>query len=218
MGPRYYRNREAAGRLLARELSEYRGQDVVVLGLPRGGMVVAAPVAEALGAPLDVLVARKIGAPTNPEFAIGAISSHGQVVLNDAALRHVALPPGYLDEEADRQRRLARQREAALRGMRPMEPLAGKTAILVDDGIATGMTVMAAIADLRAAEAARRPRAIVVAAPVIAPDTLRTLARQVDRVVALAAPDPFYAVGQFYEDFTQTTDEEVQALLGARVR
>jgi putative phosphoribosyl transferase len=212
-----YRNREVAGRMLARELMEYRGRDVVVLGLPRGGVVVAAPVAEALGAPLDVLVARKIGAPSNPEFAIGAISSHGQRVLNDSALRYVALPPGYLDEEADRQQQVARARETQFRGVRPMVPLGGKTALLVDDGIATGMTVMAAIADLKAAEPARRPRAIVVAAPVMAPDTAQTIAGQVDRVVALEMPTPFFAVGQFYEDFTQTTDEEVQALLGARV-
>lgn len=213
-----YRDREEAGRFLAQALAAYRGPDVVVLGLPRGGVVVAAPVAEALGAPLDVLVARKIGAPGNPEFAIGAVSSHGQVVLNDGALRFVVLPPGYLEAETERQRRVARDREVQLRGDRPRVPLAGKTAILVDDGIATGMTVKAAVADLSEAPPDRRPARVIVAAPVVAPDTYRALEPLVDAVVALDVPEGFYAVGQYYQNFTQTTDEEVEALLRSRVR
>lgn len=213
-----YRDREEAGRFLARALMAYKGEDVVVLGLPRGGVVLAAPVAEALDAPLDVLVARKVGAPGNPEFAIGAVSSHGQVVLNETALRFVVLPPGYLEVETERQRQEARRREAMFRGMRPMVPLAGKTAILVDDGIATGMTVKAAVADLMEAPPDRKPARVIVATPVIAPDTYQSLVPMVDAVVALDVPEGFYAVGQFYRDFAQTTDEEVQALLKARVR
>lgn len=213
-----YHDRQDAGRALAGALGKYRGQDVVVLGLPRGGVVTAVPVAEALDAPLDVLVARKIGAPGNPEFAIGAVSSHGQVVLNEAALRFVVLPPGYLEAETERQRAVAREREARFRGTRPMVPLGGKIALLVDDGIATGMTVRAAIADLREAAPDRRPAKIVVATPVIAPDTYQLLAPQVDEIIALDVPEGFYAVGQFYRYFEQTTDEEVQALLRARVR
>lgn len=205
------RDREEAGRMLARRLLPYRGEDVVVLGLPRGGVVVAQPIAEALGAPLDVLVARKIGAPGNPEFAIGAVTARGSRVLNTRVLRQVLLPPGYLDEATEAQRREAARREVLFRGMRPHVPLEGRTALIVDDGVATGMTVFAAIADARSEQARR----VVVAAPVIAPDTYGLLQERADAVEALEVPREFYAVGQFYENFTQTTDDEVQALLRA---
>lgn len=213
-----WKNRDQAGRQLAAKLSEYRGADVVVLGLPRGGVAVAVPVAEALGAPLDVLVARKIGAPGQPEFGIGAITSRGVQVLNDAVVRHMFLPPGYMALEGERQRQVALDRERRFHGDREALPLAGKTAIIVDDGIATGMTVMAAIADLRARPPASQPREIVVAAPVIAPDTEVRLLERADRVVALAVPDDFMAVGQYYDDFRQVEDEEVKAMLADAVR
>lgn len=208
-----FEDRLDGGKRLAERLMPYRGQDVVVLGLPRGGVVTARPVAEALGAPLDVLVARKIGAPGQEELAIGAVTARGTRVLNELVLRHLLLPPGYLESETERQRRVAETRELALRNFRPAEPLAGRVVIVVDDGIATGMTMRAAIADAQA----QRPSKLVVAAPVIAPDTFEVMTRLADEVVAVEVPQAFYAVGQFYRDFTQTTDEEVRQLLAARV-
>jgi putative phosphoribosyl transferase len=208
-----FRDRLDGGRRLAERLMPYRGQDVVVLGLPRGGVVTARPVADALGAPLDVLVARKIGAPGQEELAIGAVTARGTRVLNDAVLRFAMLPPNYLESETERQRQVAASREQTLRDFRPAEPLTGRVVVLVDDGVATGMTMRAAIADARA----QRPAELVVAAPVIAPDTYQDLLALADTVVAVAVPQEFYAVGQFYRDFTQTTDEEVRRLLAARV-
>lgn len=208
-----FEDRWEGGRRLAERLLPYRGRDVVVLGLPRGGVVTARPVAAALRAPLDVLVARKIGAPGQEELAIGAVTARGTRVLNDAVLRHVLLPPGYLEAETERQRRVAESREHTLRDFRPAEPLSGRVVILVDDGVATGMTMRAAIADAQA----QRPAELVVAAPVIAPDTYQDLLGLADAVVAVDVPAGFYAVGQFYRNFTQTTDEEVRQLLAARV-
>lgn len=207
-------NREQAGIQLARRLSDCRDARPVVLALPRGGLPIGRAVADAIGAPLDVVVARKIGAPGNEEFAIGAVTARGQRVLNEQALRYVVLPPGYLDRTTEAQRRVAEAREASYRGIHPHEDLAGRTAILVDDGIATGMTMRAAIEDVRA----RSPRQVVVAAPVMPPDTYAELSRLADRVVALEVPGDFQAVGQFYRDFTQVTDEEAEALLAARPR
>ncbi|HEY9722565.1 MAG TPA: phosphoribosyltransferase family protein, partial [Oscillatoriaceae cyanobacterium] len=177
-------------------------------------VVLARPVADALGAPLDVIVARKIGAPGNPEFAIGAVTARGTRVLNERVLRQVMLPPGYLQQATEAQREEAERREAMFRGLHGHVPLAGKTALIVDDGVATGMTMFAAIADARAAQARR----VVVAAPVIAPDTYQELLRQADAVEALEVPADFFAVGQFYENFAQTTDDEVKALLSAGTR
>lgn len=204
-----FRNREAAGLLLAEKLDDYRGKNAVVLGLPRGGVVVAKPIAQRLGLPLDVLVARKIGAPGHEEFAIGAITARGTRVVNEAVLRQVILPPGFLARAAEQQRIVAERREAMLRGFRPMVPLTHKIAILVDDGIATGMTMRVAVEEVYN----ERPAAVIVAAPVIAPDTFRELESRVDRVIALLVPEVFHAVGEFYEDFAQISDEEVQALL-----
>jgi putative phosphoribosyl transferase len=208
-----FKNREQAGEQLARKLIAYRGKNTVVLGLPRGGVPVAGRIAGALGAPLDVLVARKIGAPGQPEFAIGAVTAKGTRVLNEALLRHFLLPPGYLEEATRVQQAEAQKRETRLRGLRPRVPLTGKTVILVDDGIATGMTMQAAIRDVRR----EHPGLIVIATPVIAPDSYETLMIQVEGMIVLAVPETFEAVGQFYEDFRQTTDEEVQALLTATV-
>jgi predicted phosphoribosyltransferase len=208
-----FMDRLDGGLRLAERLMPYRGRDVVVLGLPRGGVVTARPVADALGAPLDVLVARKLGAPGQEELAIGAVTARGTRVLNDAVLRFLMLPPGYMESETERQRQAAESREHTLRDFRPAEPLTGRVVILVDDGIATGMTMRAAIADARE----QRPAELVVAAPVIAPDTYQDLLGLADAVVAVDVPQGFYAVGQFYRNFTQTTDEEVRQLLAARV-
>lgn len=208
-----FKDREEAGRRLAERLTSFKGRDAVVLGLPRGGVVTARPIAQALGVPLDVLVARKIGAPNQPEFAIGAVTARGTRVLNMPVLRRYLLPPDYLEQETAAQRLEAERREAMFRGDRPMAAITGKIAILVDDGIATGMTMFAAIEDARAAN----PSAIIVAVPVAPKDTYQQLTERVEKVVVLDLPDPFVAVGLFYEDFTQTTDEEVQRLLAAKV-
>ncbi len=204
-----WRDRLDAGRALAGALTEYKGRNAVVIGLPRGGVVVAAPVAEALGAPLDVRFAKKIGAPGHEELAIGAVTSSGMRVLHEDLLRQMMLPPGYIEQATEEARQTAHAREQDLRGLRPPEPLKGRIVILVDDGIATGMTMFAAIAEV----ATEDPAEIVVAAPVIAPQTAEGLASRVDRVVALAQPIEFMAVGQFYHDFRQTEDAEVRALL-----
>ena len=199
-----FADRAQAGRQLATKLQAWRERKPIILGLPRGGVIVARAVAEALGAPLDVIVARKIGAPMHTELAIGAVTARGTRVLNHDALRFLALPPGYLDRET-----ISQQREHWLRGTLSPLSLEGRTAILVDDGIATGMTMLAAIADV----AALNPLAIVVAAPVIAPATMPALAAQADAIVALATPAYFNAVGEFYEDFSQTTDEQARGAL-----
>lgn len=207
-------SREQAGVLLGRRLAAFKDTHPVVLALPRGGLPIGREVADALGAPLDVVVARKIGAPGNAEFAIGAVTARGHRVLNEHALRHVFLPPGYLDRETEAQRRVAEAREARYRGLQPAQDLRGKTVILVDDGIATGMTMQAAIADVRAQDPAR----VVVAAPVMPPDTHARMERLADRVVPLLVPPDFYAVGQFYEDFRQVSDAEAEACLAAGAR
>lgn len=209
-----FADRQQAGKLLGQRLLEFQATAPVVLALPRGGLPIGRAVAEALGAPLDVVVARKIGAPGNPEFAIGAVTARGHRVLNEHALRQVMLPPGYLEHEAEAQRKVAEAREQRYRGVRAPVDLRGRTAILVDDGIATGMTMRAAIADVRA----QRPDQVVVAAPVMPPDTFDDMQRLADHVVALMVPPDFYAVGQFYSDFTQVTDEEAEACLAAGAR
>lgn len=209
-------DREDAGRRLAERLAGMCEGDLVVLGLPRGGVVVAAEVARALGAPLDVIVARKLGAPGHAELAIGAVTARGTRVLNTRALRYMALPPGYLEAETARQREEADRRERVLRGVIPAQPLAGRIAVVVDDGIATGMTMEAAIRDLQDLPPAERPAEVVVAAPVIAPDTHMWLSEEVDRVVALALPLDFMAVGAYYDDFSQTSDDEVRQLLAGQ--
>lgn len=179
----------------------------MVLGLPRGGVVVAAPVAEALGAPLDVVVVRKLGHPLQPELAVGAIGEDDVEVLNAPIASSVR--SDQLDRVRGRERAELARRVQQYRGGRPPIPLAGRDVILVDDGLATGATARAAIDVLRA----RQPRSIVLAVPVGPPDTVRSMEQAVDRVVCLHSPRGFAGVGQFYRDFHQTTDEEVSALL-----
>lgn len=209
MEPLIFGDRREAGRILAAKLESYRGKDVVVLGLPRGGLPVAREVADHFGWPLDILVSRKIGAPDHAEFAIGAVTARGTRVLNEAALRGVMLPPGFLEGASDDETYRAKEREALMREGRAPLPLEGRIVVMVDDGVATGMTLRAAIADVRHQE----PAAIVVAAPVIAPETFDQLQQEVDDVVAVSVPALFFAVGQFYADFTQVTDAEAKACL-----
>jgi erythromycin esterase-like protein/adenine/guanine phosphoribosyltransferase-like PRPP-binding protein len=209
---RIFRDRRDAGRVLAALLEGYRGRpDVVVLGLPRGGVPVAYEVARALGAPLDVFVVRKLGVPGHEEMAMGAIASGGVVVLNDDVIRALRINPQTIQRVAEREARELLRREQAYREGRPMRDLAGKTVILVDDGLATGSSMRAAIQALRKLGPAR----IVVAVPAAPESTCSELAAEVDDVVCATTPSPFFAVGYSYWDFAQTSDEEVRELLHA---
>lgn len=208
-----FRDRHEAGRLLGDALQEFRDRDPFVLGLPRGGVPVAYEVARALDAPLDVALVRKLGAPGHPELAVGAVvdGADPQVVLNEEFLRVLRPDPGYLDAEVERQ--LAElERRRLYRGSRPPPALDGKTVILVDDGIATGSTTKAVLRALPRTEAS----GAVLAVPVAPRDSLDELATFAERTICLATPEPFYAVGLYYLDFTQTSDEEVLTLLRER--
>jgi putative phosphoribosyl transferase len=202
-------DRVDAGRKLAERLGHLRGQDVVVLGLPRGGVAVAYEVARALDAPLDVLVVRKLGVPYQPELAMGAVGEDGAIVLNQRVIRSSHVSEAEVAEVERQARTDVRRRAQRFRGDRPRLPLAGRTALLVDDGIATGSTALAACQVARKQGAAR----VVVAVPVGAPDSVRALRRAADELVCLETPAWFFAVGQVYEDFRQASDEEVIQLL-----
>ncbi len=209
-----FTNREHAGRLLGLRLAhlqERRGAEVLVLGLARGGVVVAAEIANALPAPLDVLVVRKLGAPARPELAIGAVTDgeHPQRVLNERLIARLGVRQEFLQKEIERQLQEVRRRQALYRGGRPAPEPADRVVIIVDDGIATGATVRAGIQSLRQASARR----VVLAVPVAPPETARALGAEVDELVCLETPDVFPAVGSFYDDFRQTTDAQVIALL-----
>lgn len=205
-----FQNRSEAGRALASALGDYAHRpDVVVLALPRGGVPVGFEVARELGAPLDVFVVRKLGTPGQEELAAGAIASGGTRVLNSEVVEALGIPPQTIDVIARREEFELERREREFRGDRPPLDVRGKTVILVDDGLATGSTMRAAVAALRAKEPAR----IVVAVPVAAAATCNRVRAEVDEMICLYAPDEFYAVGEWYSDFTQTSDEEVRELL-----
>ncbi|MGZ4513670.1 MAG: erythromycin esterase family protein [Mycobacterium sp.] len=207
---RVFRDRREAGRVLARLLQAYRGKpDVVVLGLPRGGIPVAWEVAVALDAPLDAFVVRKLGAPGHHEFAVGAMALGGRVVINDDVVRGLQVTPQQLRDVAEREARELIRREAAYRGGRPPVDVTGKTVILVDDGLATGASMLAAVQALRESE----PAQIVIAVPAASESTWREFAGLVDDVVCATMPHPFLAVGESYWDFSQVSDGEVRDLL-----
>jgi putative phosphoribosyl transferase len=207
-----FRDRREAGQLLAEELDFLKDkEDVVVLGIPRGGVVVAYEVAQAIGAPLDVYITRKIGAPHNPELAIGAVASDGRTVLDHDLVRQLGVPKDYIEEETERQRREIERRAREYRGDRSPLDLAGKTVVVVDDGVATGATTMATLRALQKQE----PKELILAIPVGPPDTVKQLGEEADRVICLSTPRLFWAVGAFYAVFDQTQDEEVKRLLGA---
>jgi predicted phosphoribosyltransferase len=207
---RPFRDRVDAGRALASELRKYAGRDdVIVLALPRGGVPVAYEVARAIAAPLDVFIVRKLGVPGHEEYAMGAVASGGVRVVSEDVVRDLGLTAADVERVAAREIAELERRERLYRGERPEPDLQGRTVILVDDGLATGSTMKAAVKAL----AARTPAAIVVAVPVAAADTCRELAREVHEVVCAVTPEPFHAVGLWYEDFRQTTDAEVHALL-----
>jgi putative phosphoribosyl transferase len=210
MSPRLFSDRADAGRVLAEQLRHYADRpDVIVLALPRGGVPVAYEVAKALHAPLDIFVVRKLGIPGHEELAMGAVATGGVRVLNDQVVKGLSIPGFVIDAVANWELQELERRERLYRGDRPPPEVRGKTAILVDDGLATGSTMLAAVKALRKLGPAR----IVVAVPVASPDTCELLKEYVDETVCAATPEPFYAVGLWYRDFSQTTDEEVRELL-----
>ena len=210
-----FTDRKDAGRKLAAALSGFRNQDCLVLALPRGGVPVAAEVALVLHAPLDILLVRKIGVPTQPELAMGAVIDGGApvIVRNPEMIRLSGTTERQFESAcAEQLREIERRRALYLRGHHPVSPK-GRVTIVIDDGIATGATMRAALQATRM----RHPKTLVLATPVAAPDTLEMLRGEVDKIVCLESPDDFGAVGRFYADFEQTTDEEVVSTL-ARLR
>jgi putative phosphoribosyl transferase len=205
-----FADRVEAGRLLAEQLDAYaRRPDVIVLALPRGGLPVAYEIATRLDVPLDIFLVRKLGAPGQPELAMGAIATGGARVLNDEVIRYLSVSPEVIEAVARAEQIELERREHAYRGDRPTPDLHGRTVILVDDGLATGSSMRAAIAAVRT----QAPARIVVAVPLAARETCDDLRREVEDVVCLRTPEPFSAVGLWYDDFSQTGDEEVRDLL-----
>ena len=204
-----FRDRVEAGRVLVEHLGHHRGSDPLVLGIPRGGVVVAAEVAGALDGTLDVVVARKIGSPWSPELAIGAVAPDEVPLVNEEMTRRLGVTADELDAEVIRQTAELRRRQAAYRGDRPLE-LTGRTVIVVDDGVATGATLRAVLAFVRRQE----PALLSCAVPVGPPSTIDLISSEVDEMVCPMQPLRFRAVGEWYDDFSQTTDAEVLTLLG----
>lgn len=207
-----FENRARAGEELADAVSErHVGEDAVVLALPRGGLPVAAPVARRLDAPLDVMLVRKLGVPRNPELAMGAVASGGVRVLNHGLIRQLGIGEEWLEQEVETQTRELERRGRRYRGDEPPAAVEGRTVILVDDGIATGATVRAAVHAVQA----QNPARVIVAVPTAAPDSIRMLEEEVDEVVCPHSPEPFSAVAAWYHDFPQVDDEEVVRILAA---
>ncbi len=204
-----FRDRVDAGVQLAAALERYHGQDVLVLGIPRGGVVVAAEVARRLGAALDVIVARKLGAPISRELAIGAVTADGERYLNEDILRELGVTERYLQRVTEEEQAEARRREERFRAGRPPARVAGRTVILVDDGLATGATMRAAVRSVRR----HGPARLVVAVPVGARETCEELRAEADEVVCLYQPEPFWAVGAHYQHFEPVDDATVQEVL-----
>ena len=205
-----FRDRQEAGELLAEKLTAYVDQpDMIVLALPRGGVPVGAEVAKKLHAPLDVVVVRKLGLPGHPELAMGAIASGGVKVLNDDIVKTLRVPDEVINAVTAEEVEELKRREELYRDDLPPPEVEGKTVIIVDDGVATGSTMMAAISALRQLRVGR----LVVATPTVARETCEYLRARADEVVAVIVPETFYGVGQWYEDFSQTSDEEVRRLL-----
>ena len=208
--PHRFRDRREAGKELAEQLARYAHEpDVIVLGLPRGGVPVAYEVAAALSVPLDVFVVRKLGVPGHEEYAMGAVAGGGIRVINEDVIRDLRIPPDAVERVERAERAEIERREVAYRGGAPAPPLAGRVVILVDDGLATGSTMLAAVAAVRT----QHPGRVVVATPVASMEACDAVRREADDCVCVSVPDPFYGVGLWYLDFTQTTDEEVQRLL-----
>jgi putative phosphoribosyl transferase len=210
-----YQDRTEAGRLLAERLAKYKNRpDVVILALPRGGVPVGFEVAQALNAPLDVFVVRKLGVPGQEELAMGAIASGGVRVLNEDIVQMLRIPDEMIEATVAKETEELERRERLYRGDRPGLDARGRVAILIDDGLATGSTMRAAAMALRR----HLPSRIVVAAPVAAGSTCDELSNEVDEVICAETPEPFYAISIWYWDFTQTTDDQVRELLSQSAR
>jgi putative phosphoribosyl transferase len=208
-GMTFFGDRIDAGKQLAAALSDFAGRNGVVLAIPRGGVVVGYQIAEALNLPLDVIVPHKLGAPGNPELAVGAIAEDGTAVLDEKLISYLGVSRGYIVEESDRQKAEIGRRLKVYREGMPPQNLNGKDVIVVDDGIATGSTMKATLASVKNRGAA----SVTVAVPVGPPSTIEELKHKADRVVCLHAPEYFEAIGQFYVNFSQTSDQEVIELL-----
>jgi putative phosphoribosyl transferase len=202
-------DRVDAGRRLASALKDLANKDTAVLAIPRGGVVVGYEVAKALDLPLDIIIPRKIGAPGNPELAIGAMTEDGTVLLDEQIVESLRVSEEYIRQESEAQKREIRRRLTLYRGAVSYPILENRSVIIVDDGIATGSTMKAALASVRN----RGAKSVIVAIPVGPPSTIRELEEKADKVVCLRTPEPFYAIGQFYENFAQTPDEQVTRLL-----
>ncbi len=207
-----FRDRREAGILLARELEAYRARRPVVLGIPRGGVVVAEQIAVGLDAELDIVLARKIGAPGNPELAIGAVAEDGHLILDERIRMRLGVSQQFVAQQQARQVEEIARRVALFRAVRPKIPLQGRVVIVADDGLATGATMEAALWAVHR----ERPGHLVIAVPVGAADTIERLAGQADELLCLQAPEDFGAVGRFFVRFDQTTDEEVVEILRSR--
>ncbi len=213
MQQRIFRDRREAGRLLAAKLAAYSDRpDVIVLALPRGGVPVAYEVSRALDAPLDIFLVRKLGVPGREELAMGAVATGGVRVLNDEVVRALQIPDHVIESVAAKEQKELERRERVYRGGRPSPDLPGRIVILVDDGLATGATMHAAVQ----AVAQQKPARIIVAVPTAPPETCDEFRAEVDEVICAITPEPFRAVGLWYEDFSQTTDEEIRDLLSRR--
>lgn len=204
-----FRNRREAGERLAEKLNAYRGQDPLILAVPRGGVEVAAPIFEQLGGELDLMITRKIGAPNQPELAIGAVTADGSALLNDVLVAKIGIDQDYINQAIAREKDEIGRRLRLYRGDRPLPKIENRLVILVDDGVATGYTLLMAIKSLQKLN----PAELVLAVPVGPPETLKTLEREVDQLIYLQAPDFFSAVGQFYQNFSQVSDVEVIRIL-----
>jgi len=205
----YFSNRVDAGKRLASALKDFAPKNGIVLAIPRGGVIVGYEIAKALNLPLDVIIPHKLGAPDNPELAIGAIAEDGTTILDDNLITYMGVSREYIREESERQKQEIQRRLKMYRQDAPNPNLKGLNVIIVDDGIATGSTMKAALASVKNRSAA----SVTVAVPVGPPSTIKELKKQSDRVVCLDTPEYFQAIGQFYNDFSQTTDEEVIQLL-----
>ncbi|SFG84205.1 Predicted phosphoribosyltransferase [Halopelagius inordinatus] len=205
-----FRDRADAGRRLAEELVQQGVEADVVLAIPRGGLPIGRPIADELGVPLDIIVAKKIGAPNNPEYAVGAVSSQGHFWLNEDAVGPGGVDRAYVEAEREAVERASREKADRYRGNRPAPELRGETVVIADDGVATGGTATACIRTVREAGARR----VVLAVPVGSPRTMEELAAEADEVICLATPSNFRAVGQFYDRFGQVSDEEAMEYLG----
>jgi len=200
-----FKDRQEAGQLLAQKIKHLKGKDIVILAIPRGGVVVGKELAKVLGCPLDIVVTKKIGAPGNPELAIGAVGPKGIKVIDEILARKVGADKDYINERTAQLKEEIVKKEGGLRGKKPITKVLGKIVILTDDGIATGATTEAAIKFLKT----KKPKEIILAVPVIAADTLERLKLLVSEIIYLKAPFDFWAVGQFYQEFPQVEDEEV---------